>query len=131
MKKHIFTLLMLLVTASFMTADAQLVTGKRGSDDFQLGVAGFSYRKFNLEQTLKYLQSMDVHYFSVKDWWLPLNSTKEQMDAFKAKCAEYGINTRTERMTIAPAAKIPQIASVNTRPQSMRRLRFFFLCASS
>ena len=52
MKKHIFTLLMLLVTASFMTADAQLVTGKRGSDDFQLGVAGFSYRKFNLEQTL-------------------------------------------------------------------------------
>ena len=91
MKKHIFTLLMLLVTASFMTADAQLVTGKRGSDDFQLGVAGFSYRKFNLEQTLKYLQSMDVHYFSVKDWWLPLNSTKEQMDAFKAKCAEYGV----------------------------------------
>ena len=91
MKKHIFTLLMLLVTASFMTADAQLVTGKRGSDDFQLGVAGYSYRKFNLEQTLKYLQSMDVHYFSVKDWWLPLNSTKEQMDAFKAKCAEYGV----------------------------------------
>lgn len=91
MKKHIFTLLMLLVTASFMPADAQLVTGKRGSDDFQLGVAGFSYRKFNLEQTLKYLQSMDVHYFSVKDWWLPLNSTKEQMDAFKAKCAEYGV----------------------------------------
>ena len=63
----------------------------RGSDDFQIGVAGFSYREFSLEETLAFLQSMDVKYFSVKDWWLPLDSTKEQMDAFKAKCSEYGV----------------------------------------
>ena len=63
----------------------------RGSDDFQIGVAGYSYRAFSLEQTLEFLKSMDVKYFSVKDWWLPLDSTQEQIDAFKAKCAEYGI----------------------------------------
>ena len=63
----------------------------RGSKDLKIGIAGYSYRSFDLEQTLKYLQSMDVKYFSVKDWWLPLNSTDEDMAAFKAKCAEYGI----------------------------------------
>ena len=72
-------------------ANAQQIKTPRGSDDFQIGIAGFSYRAFDLEQTLKFLQSMDVKYFSVKDWWRPLNSTTEQMDAFKAKCAEYGI----------------------------------------
>ena len=78
--------------ASVSTSQAQLIEGKRGSEDFKIGVAGYSYRKFNLDQTLTFLKSMDVKYFSVKDWWLPLNSTKEQMDAFKAKCKEYGIN---------------------------------------
>lgn len=61
------------------------------SDEFQIGIAGFSYRSFDLDRTLAYLQSMDVKYFSVKDWWLPLDSTKEQMDAFKEKCSSYGI----------------------------------------
>ena len=50
-----------------------------------------SYRKFNIDQTLQFLKDMGVKYFSVKDWWLPLDSTREQMDAFKAKCASYGI----------------------------------------
>ena len=73
-------------------SQAQLIEGKRGSEDFKIGVAGYSYRKFNIDQTLALLKSMDVRYLSVKDWWLPLNSTKEQMDAFKAKCKEYGVN---------------------------------------
>jgi len=80
----------LIVTAT--TSQAQLVEGKRGYEDFKIGVAGYSYRKFNIDQTLAFLKSMEVKYFSVKDWWLPLNSTKEQMDAFKAKCAEAGVN---------------------------------------
>ena len=65
---------------------------RRGSEDFKIGIAGFTYRSFDIDQTLKYLSQLGVKYFSVKDWWLPLDSTKEQMDAFKAKCAQYGIN---------------------------------------
>ena len=64
---------------------------KHASEDMKIGVAGYSYRSFDLDKTLKYLKSMDVKYLSVKDWWLPLDATKEQMDAFKAKCAEYGV----------------------------------------
>ena len=75
---------------SLLPAGAQVIT-KHPSEDVKIGVAGFSYRKFSIEQTLQMLKSIDVHYLSVKDWWLPLDSTKEQMDAFKAKCAEYGV----------------------------------------
>ena len=92
MKQILKIALVLALAVSATTSQAQLVEGKRGSEDFKIGVAGYSYRKYNIEQPLAFLKSMDVKYLSVKDWWLPLNSTKEQMDAFKAKCAEYGVN---------------------------------------
>ena len=72
-------------------ANAQLIEGPRGYEDFKIGVAGYTYRSFDIDQTLAFLKSMEVHYMSVKDWWLPLDSTKEQMDAFKAKCCEYDV----------------------------------------
>lgn len=72
-------------------ANAQLIEGPRGYEDFKIGVAGYTYRSFDIDQTLTFLKSMEVHYMSVKDWWLPLDSTKEQMDAFKAKCREYDV----------------------------------------
>ncbi|MCQ2184010.1 MAG: DUF1080 domain-containing protein [Bacteroidales bacterium] len=61
------------------------------SDSFQIGIAGYSFCKFDIDKTLASLQSMGVRYFSVKDYWLPLDATAEQMDAFKAKCASYGV----------------------------------------
>ena len=73
-------------------ARAQLVKGPHGSEDFKIGVAGYSYRNFSIDETLAMLQSMDVKYLSIKDWWLPLDSSKETMDAFKAKCASYGVD---------------------------------------
>lgn len=80
------------MVAFALPAEAQLISGPRGSEDFKIGVAGYSYRKYDIDQTLAFLKSMEVKYLSVKDWWLPLDSTKEQMDAFKAKCKEYGVN---------------------------------------
>ena len=79
------------MTATTVNVNAQLIDSKRGSDDFKIGVAGFTYRNFSLEETMQYLQSMGVKYLSVKDWWLPQNATVEQMEQFKAKCAEYGV----------------------------------------
>ena len=90
--KKIFRLLTLAALLSLtLPAKAQLVSGPRGYDDFKIGVAGYTYRSYNIDQTLEFLKSMEVKYFSVKDWWLPLDSTKEQMDAFKAKCREAGV----------------------------------------
>ncbi|MBQ7195051.1 MAG: sugar phosphate isomerase/epimerase [Bacteroidales bacterium] len=78
--------------AMVLTGCAQC--GKKNGQDseLKLGVAGYSYRKFSIEQTLEYLKSINVHYLSIKDFWLPLDSTKEEMDAFKAKCAEYDVD---------------------------------------
>lgn len=91
--KQLFRLLTLAALLSLtLPAKAQLVSGPRGYDDFNIGVAGYTYRSYDIDQTLAFLQSMEVKYLSIKDWWLPLDSTKEQMDAFKAKCREYGVN---------------------------------------
>ena len=81
-----------LLITSAVTARAQIISGPHGSEDMKIGVAGYSYRNFSIDETLSMLQSMDVKYLSIKDWWLPLDSTKEQMDAFKKKCASYGVD---------------------------------------
>lgn len=86
---RLLTLAALLLLAK--SAEAQLINGPRGYEDFKIGVAGYTYRSYDIDQTLAFLKSMEVHYLSVKDWWLPLDSTKEQMDAFKAKCREYDV----------------------------------------
>ena len=86
---RILTLAALVLLAK--PAEAQLINGPRGYEDFKIGVAGYTYRSYDIDQTLAFLKSMEVHYMSVQDWWLPLDSTKEQMDAFKAKCREYDV----------------------------------------
>lgn len=91
MKKSSGILFAALLALSLIPARAQ----SHPSDNYKIGVAGYSYRKFSLEQTLEFLKSMEVKYFSVKDWWLPLDATQEQIDSFKAKCAEYGIEGYT------------------------------------
>lgn len=90
--KRLFSIMAFAAAMLFcLPGHAQLVEGPRGSDDFQIGIAGYTYRSFNIDQTLEYLKSLGVKYLSIKDFWLPLNSTKEEMDAFKQKCAQYGV----------------------------------------
>ena len=91
MKRLITLCALLLGIMLALPSQAQLIEGKRGWEDFKIGVAGFTYRNYDIDKTLAFLKSMEVRYLSVKDWWLPLNSTKEQMDAFKAKCRSYGV----------------------------------------
>lgn len=62
------------------------------SEDVRIGVAGYTYNRFSIDETLASLQKMGVHYLSIKDFWLPLSSTQEQIDAFKAKCASYDVD---------------------------------------
>ena len=81
--------------SAFQGADAQLVEGRRGSDDVKIGVAGYSYREFDLEKTCQMLEDMGVKYLSIKDWWLPLDATKEQMDELKKVCASHGVDGYT------------------------------------
>jgi sugar phosphate isomerase/epimerase len=54
-------------------------------EKFKLGMAGFTFAKFDLDKTLETLKRTDVHYLCIKDFHLPLNSTDEQIAAFHAK----------------------------------------------
>ena len=58
MKKLFSFIAIAIISVSMSTASAQLVEGKRGSEDFKIGVAGYSYRSFDIDQTLSFLQSM-------------------------------------------------------------------------
>ena len=57
------------------------------AEPFHLGMAGFTFVKFDIDQTLAFMQKLDVHYLCIKDFHLPLDSTDEQIAAFKAKLA--------------------------------------------
>jgi len=56
-------------------------------EKFKLGMAGYSFLKFDLDKTLDQMQKLDMHYLCIKDFHLPLNSTDAQIADFKAKLA--------------------------------------------
>lgn len=58
---------------------------------FKLGVAGYTFYKFDLQTTLETLQRCDVKYLCIKDFHLPVESSDEEIKAFHKKCAEYGV----------------------------------------
>ncbi|MDR1671897.1 MAG: sugar phosphate isomerase/epimerase [Bacteroidales bacterium] len=60
-------------------------------DIFKVSMAGYSFAKFNLEDSLKMMRRMDVHYLCIKDFHLPLDSTDEQIKAFHAQLAESNV----------------------------------------
>ena len=41
----------------------------------KVGMAGFTFAKFDIDKTLETMQRADVHYLCIKDFHLPLNST--------------------------------------------------------
>ena len=54
-------------------------------EKFKVGMAGYTFVKFDLEKTLETLKKTDVHYLCIKDFHLPLASTDEEIAAFHAK----------------------------------------------
>jgi sugar phosphate isomerase/epimerase len=67
------------------------VKNAKVEDLFKVSMAGYSFVKFDLEQSLKMLQRIDVHYLCIKDFHLPLNSTEEQIAEFHAKLKEANV----------------------------------------
>jgi len=63
----------------------------RGPEGFVLGVAGYTFVKFSLDQTLEMLRKVDAHYLCIKDFHLPLTATDADIAAFHEKCAKAGV----------------------------------------
>ena len=60
-------------------------------DPFVLAVAGYTFNKFKIDQTLEMLKKIDVHYLCIKDFHLPLKSTDEEIAAFHETCKSFGV----------------------------------------
>lgn len=60
-------------------------------ETFKLAMAGYTFAKFDLQTALETMQRCNVHYLCIKDFHLPLESTDEEIAAFHAKCAEFGV----------------------------------------
>ncbi|TLV03143.1 sugar phosphate isomerase/epimerase family protein [Dyadobacter luticola] len=67
------------------------VAPSKKEDTFKLGIAGFSFVNFKLDESLDMMKKVDVHYLCIKDFHLPFNSTPEQITAFHAKLKEVGV----------------------------------------
>ncbi len=57
----------------------------------KLGLASYSLRKFNLDETLKMTQRVALKYICLKSFHLPMNSTPEQIARVAAKVKDAGI----------------------------------------
>lgn len=61
------------------------------TEKFNIGMAGYTFRHFDLDKTLETLQKTDVRYLCIKDFHLPLSSTDEEIEAFHAKLKDFGV----------------------------------------
>lgn len=60
-------------------------------DTFHLGMAGYTFKHFDLDKTLETMQQLNVHYLCIKDFHLPLDSDEARISAFHAKLKEKGV----------------------------------------
>lgn len=82
---------------SFLEAATRKYEKPSTSEDlrFSIGFAGYSFVKFDLDQTLQMMKRLQVQYLSVKDFHLPMNSSPSQMETIRKKFADHGITPYT------------------------------------
>jgi len=95
--RQVFILLvigLLAVTSHIVLAQEQR-PGQRmppeTGEKFKIGMAGYTFAKFDIDKALETLQRADVHYLCIKDFHLPIKSTDEQIAAFHAKLKAKGV----------------------------------------
>ena len=61
------------------------------SEKFKVGMAGYSFVHFNLDQTLEMMEKCDVKYLCIKDFHLPFDSSDQQIAEFHNKLKSKGV----------------------------------------
>ena len=65
------------------------------ADSFTLGMAGYTFREFPVDQTIVMMKRIGVTNLSLKDFHMPMNSTQEQITSVIDKFKNAGINVYT------------------------------------
>ena len=59
--------------------------------NFKVGVASYTFRKLSVDDTIKAMKRLDLHYISIKDFHLSLNSTTAERKSVIQKFKDAGI----------------------------------------
>lgn len=60
-------------------------------DLFKIGIAGYTFRKLNLDRSLEIMSRVNVQYLCIKNFHLPFESTADQISEFHEKLNAKGI----------------------------------------
>lgn len=74
-----------------VTSQAKKEIYKKAGSNLKLGIAGYSFVNFNLEQSLAMMRRMDIHYLCIKDFHLPFKSTDAEIAEFHATLEKSGV----------------------------------------
>lgn len=86
-------LLTIVLLGSFTAAKTTAGTGSH--EPLTVGIAGFTFYKFDLDKSIAMMKRLGVHNLSMKEFHLPLNSSQETVDAAMAKLKAADINVYT------------------------------------
>ena len=75
---------------ALLAAGCRTFTGERGVP-FKFGMAGYTFHRCTVDETLAFMKQLDVHYLCIKDFHLPYKSTAAEIAAFHQKCADHGV----------------------------------------
>jgi D-mannonate dehydratase len=71
------------------------VTTDKSKNTFTIGMAGYTFLRFDVEKTIEMMKRVGVSNLSLKDFHMPMNSTQEQIGAVLTKFKSAGINGYT------------------------------------
>jgi inosose dehydratase len=71
------------------------VSVDKSVNTFSIGMAGYTFKEFSVEKTIEIMQRVRVTNLSLKDFHMPMNSTREQINSVIGKFKTSGINVYT------------------------------------
>jgi inosose dehydratase len=83
------------VNSVYGSSPVEFVQKGKKSDTFIIGMAGYTFKEFTVEQIIEMMKRIDVTYLSLKDFHMPMNSTQAQITAVLDKFKAAGINVYT------------------------------------
>jgi len=84
-------------TAKVFGAEAYPLPPKKYpvTDTFSVGMAGYTFLRFDIDKTIQIMKKVGVNYLSLKDFHMPLNSNQEQITGVIEKFKSAGIAVYT------------------------------------
>ncbi|MEJ7683460.1 MAG: sugar phosphate isomerase/epimerase [Segetibacter sp.] len=84
------------VSIPFLTHAAAFKTEYfKKEPNLPIGVAGYTFAKFDVDTSIAMMKRLDIHYMSIKDMHLPLNSSDEKIKEVLLKYTEANIKIYT------------------------------------